>query len=233
MKNKPHVLESIVYSLCFLVVSFLLPSCGASIYNPKEEKSIENTRQLTHQHAIEHLLSKTYTADNGSIVEFYEQQGKLQADVWIDETQKKPNYKKLPVVISTEIDITQLSNMGKEAEKRLIHMHMPQGSQSGRISIFKSGLVGGVHFADIILKNDTNQDIALTLTRGKSIESYRSIFPQITFSSSDVMPLQDIYVMRDEKITVKAHTQETLLARATSSTRPGDVPPRGSFDLAH
>jgi ribosome biogenesis GTPase A len=131
---------------CILAISLFLQGCGnfSNPIIPGEDRLTNDIQESTNQIATDHLVDKELTAEGGYLVTFYEQNSQLQADVRVDEKQKEPNYKNLPVIIDQDIDLAQLPHLNKAEQKRLIHFNASKNGNPGSVSIIRNGLLGGM-----------------------------------------------------------------------------------------
>ncbi|ACE06111.1 hypothetical protein Aasi_0727 [Candidatus Amoebophilus asiaticus 5a2] len=129
-----------------LLLSLFLQSCGNSsnLLTPRIKESIENIPGETKQIATNPLVGQEFTAKGGYLITFHVQGRELQADVRVDETQKKPNCRNLPVAIEKDIDLASWVKLAPKIQKRCVHVSLPRKGQPGSVYIFKEGLPGGM-----------------------------------------------------------------------------------------
>lgn len=129
-----------------LLLSLFLQSCGnpSNLLIPKIKASTENTPEGTKQIVTNPLVGQEFTAERGYFVTFHGQGRKLQADVRVEQTQKKPNYSNLPVVIEKGTNLASWVKLPLKIQKKRIHINLPKTGQPGSIHIFKGCLPAGM-----------------------------------------------------------------------------------------
>jgi DNA-nicking Smr family endonuclease len=129
-----------------LLLSLFLQSCGNSsnVLIPRIKGSTENTPGATKQIATNPLVGQEFTAEGGCLVTFHGQGRELQADVRVDETQKEPNYRNLPVAIEKGTDLASWVKLDLKVQKRRVHVNLPKKGQPGSVHIFKGRLPAGM-----------------------------------------------------------------------------------------
>jgi ribosome biogenesis GTPase A len=131
---------------CVLLLSLFLQGCNNSFIPPTSSDKSENipislsdkpmTQASTNpnQRIINQLVDKTFTVGEGYTVTFHEQNGEVRADIRVDETQPKPNYRNLPVRIDKDVEGTP---------ERYIHVKKLQNGKLGSVEVHR-GLMGGM-----------------------------------------------------------------------------------------
>ena len=148
-----------------LLISLCLQSCGGGFDNnpliPTGEEQTASIQTNTQASIIptdtQPILNKEFIAAGGNLVTFYEQDGRLQADIRVDEKQQKPNYKGLAVAIEEGIELASLVKLDPKTQQRRIKVNCKKG-KIDLIEIFNGGLAGGGHKEKIIEKIQELQD---------------------------------------------------------------------------
>jgi hypothetical protein len=121
------------------------------------EKSIGVMLESSQQIVINELPNQKFTASGGYTLTFHENNGELQADVWLDEEQKTANYRNLPVTIEAEVDLKKLTYQHRKIQERRIEVGCFQNGQPRRIFILQSGLLGGMKRKRGDMENEKDQ----------------------------------------------------------------------------
>ena len=139
---------------CILLINLFLQSCGNSFnqLTPQEKKSTRKDID------IKPLVGKELTAEGGNLVIFYEQYGRLQADIRVDEKQPTSNYERLSVAIEEGTDLAELPLLHSKIQQRRIQFKPTQNGNPGHISILKKGRVLGGMKRNVINKGDEEQE---------------------------------------------------------------------------
>ena len=130
---------------CLLLLSFWLQSCTNFSNAPisKIEESRNNIQKLPNLITIKYLGDQNFRASGDNLVTFYQEDGKLQADLRVDAKQKEANYKNLPVRIAKGIDLDQLFGLSLKDQEKVIHFNAPKNGHSGCVFVCREGLAGG------------------------------------------------------------------------------------------
>lgn len=132
-----------------LIISLSLQSCSNFSNTPAPKELIaksqkENIQESNKPMDINQLVGQEFNTEEGYLVKFREEDGKLNADLRVDEKQKEPNYRRVPVTIAKDTNLNQLAHSNKETQKRIIHFNPPKNGQLGSLFIMKGGLLGGM-----------------------------------------------------------------------------------------
>ncbi|MFO0359753.1 MAG: tetratricopeptide repeat protein, partial [Flavobacteriales bacterium] len=144
-----------------LLAGLFLQSCYdfSNPVVPQVEKLADSNQELTHNQTLTNRVSidsvvpltlpVALTAHGGHVVSFYEEQGKLRADVaenLAGNFQKK--YPDLPVYVGDDFcddfDLAQMEKLDPKHQRQLVAVQLPQGGQQGYVYIGKRGLLGGM-----------------------------------------------------------------------------------------
>jgi len=144
-----------------LLAGLFLQSCHdfSNPVVPQVEKLADSNQELTHNQTLTNRMSidpvvpltvlVVLTAHGGHVVSFYEEQGKLRADVEEElagNFQKK--YSDLPVYVGDDFgdgfDVAQMEKLDPKHQRQLVTVQLPQGGQQGYVYIGKRGLLGGM-----------------------------------------------------------------------------------------
>jgi len=133
-----------------LLISLFLQSCGNSFnhHTYQEKKQAHNTPRLNEEIDKNSLEGREFKTSEGDLVTFYEQDGKLQADVRVDEKQSTANYEGLPVLIEESTDLAIFVKLVPKMQQRCIHIQKSQNGKLERVVVFKGGLLGGMMEGD-------------------------------------------------------------------------------------
>mgnify|MGYP005843068357 CR=1 FL=1 len=101
-------------------------------------------QESTNQVDINQLVGREFIAEGGHLVTFHEQGGQLKSDIRVDEVQKGPNYKNLPVYVDKDIDLSKLVQLDKKRQKKFIEVNLPKNGKIAHTYVGKRGLLGGM-----------------------------------------------------------------------------------------
>lgn len=148
LNYKTNTMSRLVMARILLIL-FLLESCTnfsipVTPKIPKEKELLNINLGTNKQIDSNRLVGQELTASGGNLVSFYEEAGKLRANVRVDEAQKEPNYRNLPVTIEEGSDLAQLPHLTRKAQQLRIQLERTQGGQLSRAIVLKGGLLGGM-----------------------------------------------------------------------------------------
>ncbi|MHB9148005.1 MAG: tetratricopeptide repeat protein, partial [Candidatus Amoebophilus sp.] len=139
--------------MAFILLACLcLQSCNNPltpvIPNSIREVPSEYTSSLTDH--IQPLVGQELTVQGGHTITFYEEVGKLKADVAMDLPEGFSKiYKGLEVAVEQGAELAKLPCLDAKAQQHRIHLQLAQGSQPAKVIIYKgSGLTGGGQDSD-------------------------------------------------------------------------------------
>lgn len=131
-----------------IVLVLFLQSCGTSFNDLIARETTDEATEISKQIDLTSLVNKELIASGGNLVTFYEQYGRLQADVRVDESQKEPNYKYLPVVIEKGTDLAYLQYLDLTTQQGRIQFEAPKSDQPGYVKVLGGALRGGMMEGD-------------------------------------------------------------------------------------
>lgn len=132
-----------------LFVGLFIQSCGGGLQNqviPQEEKKPSKKIELSDHPLIN--TDKEIVTSGGYLASFYEDEGKLKADLKADEKQPKPNYKCIPVLVEEGADLVKLTKLDPKTQQSRIKLNRSQIGRLRHITIRKGGLLGGMMEGD-------------------------------------------------------------------------------------
>jgi hypothetical protein len=132
------------YISTVLIISLIFQSCGGNhgLFLPIKQDQVipvqTSTRDIISQTNIQTLIGQELTAQGGHVVTFYEEDGKLKANVGINVPQgSSKNYAGLSVTIEQGTDISGLLSSAPQAQQRCIHFKLAQGENPAKVIIYK------------------------------------------------------------------------------------------------
>ena len=136
-----------------LLISLCLQSCTGGFDNnpliPTREEQLESI-QTDAQESISptntpFLVGQTLIAQGGHNVTFYEEAGKLKADVKMNLPQGfSKTYEGLAVCIEQGAALSSFPSLDTKAQERRIHLQLAQGNQPAKVIVYKgAALLGG------------------------------------------------------------------------------------------
>jgi PAS domain S-box-containing protein len=146
MVMKKHSFGQQLKLLIFLV-GCILQSCSKPINPvvPNAEKKTELPLQPVPPRYIQPLLDQTLTAQGGHIVNFYEEDGQLVADIVINTLKGfSKNYQRVEVFIEQGASLSSLVQANNIVQQQLISFRIAQSEKRAHIIIYnKVGMMGG------------------------------------------------------------------------------------------
>jgi hypothetical protein len=102
--------------------------------------------QITPQLAIQPLIGQELVAQGGHIVTFYQDNGKLKADVAMNAPKGfSKTYRSVNVNIEKGTKLASLPHLSKQAQQYRIHLQLAKGEQPAKVIVYKgAGLMGGM-----------------------------------------------------------------------------------------
>ena len=130
-----------------LLVGLFLQGCGNSFNQPTpQDKEQADDATGIHKHVDTKLLvNKELKAEKGYLISFHEgDNGMLQADVRVDETQREPNYRNLPVIIEEATDLASFIKLPPIIQRRRINLNCSQSEEARYVTICTGTLLAGM-----------------------------------------------------------------------------------------
>jgi hypothetical protein len=181
-----------------LLISLYLQGCGgfSNSFTPITEESIIAQQTNLHnsiiQIGIEPLVDQVLTAQGGHVITFYEEAGKLKADVKMNVPQRfSKTYEGLSVAIEQGAGLANLSRLDTKAQRRRIYLQPAEEGNPAKIIIYQgAGLLGGMLEGEEEVEED-EQGKRKKARIEIAEEQKQNLIEQVQGTSSfDILPLE-------------------------------------------
>jgi hypothetical protein len=138
-------LKNLLTAFLLLMVVFLQGCSGHldQLTTQGRELTINTSEQ-----ADKLVISKRIVTSGDYLASFYKGKGELKADLRADEKQKEPNYRGLPVIVETGINLDTLSRLSPKIQQNRIQFGRNKDGKVDRLVVFKGGVSGGMECDD-------------------------------------------------------------------------------------